>query len=1443
MSLSRLSVRHPVTTAMLVLTVVLFGVISLGELPLDLLPRIDYPMLVVVARYPGAAPVEVEQLVTRRLEEAAARMAGLDLLSSSSREGTCTVQARFAWGTNLDQAAIDMREKIDMVRPYLPADVENISVVKADMSLDPIMRIDLYGEIDLGQLTDLATDVTKPALERLEGVAAVDVIGGVDRKVFVDVDPRRLQTYGLTISHVTAALRQENLSLPGGDVPIGDRRYKVRTIGELKNLEDIEEIRLLSTAGVSVPLREVATISAGPEEQSSIARFGGKPSVSLMVQKRSDANTVQVSRAIRQSMVEISKLLPAGAKLAASEDQSDFIEWAVQSVSSSAIQGGILAVVVLFIFLRDWRSTTVIGLSIPVSVVATFVAMYFSKMTLNLMSLGGMALGVGMLVDNSIVVLENVYRHHTELGKPPLEAAVRGAEEVGMAITASTLTNLVVFLPIVFIGGLSSHLFRQLALVITYSIASSLLVALTVVPVGSALLLSIPHSRERSQGVLGRLGHVVDSWPASYRRALDTFLKRPRAAFVLIVVCVVVSAGLVPLIGGEFLPPMDRHEINVRISLERGSRLEATDRVVRAAEDVVSRLPEVQDYSAFVGGSRSLGAAGAVPESGSINVRLKQGRGSGRSTIEVQEAIEQALPPFAGAVVKVERVTGIAGEQSFMGTPVQLTIRGPDNTVLGTLQKEVAARLSALPALKEVDSGTEDVLPELYVEVDRRRASSYGLSAGYVATVVRASIQGETATRFRAAGTEYDAVVRLGGAYRESVMDVENMLLTSPTGQIVPLWQVAQVSRQVGPPSIQRRDQTRVVTVQARATGRDLNAAIGVAKRALAPMPLPEGYSMEFTGQAQEMLGAFSSLGWVLVIALLLDYIVLASQFESLVHPVTVMITVPLAAIGSVVGLFITGKTFSLPSLIGLITLAGVVVNNAIVFVDYANQLRKEGMEMRAALVTTGETRLRPILMTSLTTVFGLVPLSLGIGSGGELESPLAVVVMGGLITSTFLTLFVIPAMYVAMENLMSRLRGGFSRRLYRGGAQGRAPQAATPGDAALSGSTVPVPQAGKSTLTTLVILVTCGALLLSGPANAFAATYTLSPEAAVERALTAYPLFRAAGARTSLLTIQASLAEAQASQIPDTVPSSLPYEDLSTHADLKTKYLLPAQASAGVAIAQRYRKSLEQNIRLATLTAYYSVAKTGSTGGPAFLLENALDRQVDIAWQARAHGLITSKDVYQAEAKFAEAVAGHAAIASADTQARLALCNLLGYDPVDWVSVKAPVYADLTVDLDKCVQDALANRYEVFKAQKDLEVAQYDLQLAVEGATGSPLMYVQMAEAKVNEAQAMLDFYRREVEFGVRSQYAALNAALSKYGSKQANYQALYEALRVQEQRRDQGLATDADVSLALALSEQANAAVTEALCDLEIARARFAHSYSFGSSVSPSLQDSSGQ
>jgi len=1425
MSLSRLSVRHPVTTAMLVLTIVLFGVISLGELPLDLLPRIDYPMLVVVARYPGAAPAEVEQLVTRRLEEAAARMAGLDLLSSSSREGTCTVQARFAWGTNLDQAAIDMREKIDMVRPYLPADVENISVVKADMSLDPIMRIDLYGEIDLGQLTDLATDVTKPALERLEGVAAVDVIGGVNRKVFVDVDPRRLQAYGLTISHVTAALRQENLSLPGGDVPIGDKRYKVRTIGELKNLEDIEEIRLLSAAGASVPMREVAAISAGPEEQSSIARFDGKPSVSLMLQKRSDANTVQVTRAVRQSMAEISKSLPAGVKLAASEDQSDFIEWAVQSVSSSAIQGGILAVVVLFIFLRDWRSTTVIGLSIPVSIVATFVAMYFSKMTLNLMSLGGMALGVGMLVDNSIVVLENVYRHHTELGKPPFEAAVRGAEEVGMAITASTLTNLVVFLPIVFIGGLSSHLFRQLALVITYSIASSLLVAVTVVPVGSALLLSIPHSRERSRGVLGRLGDVVDSWPRSYRRALDAFLKRPRAAFVLIVICIVVSAGLVPLIGGEFLPPMDRHEINVRVSLEGGSRLEATDKVVRAVEDVVSRMPEVQDYSAFVGGSRSLGGAGVVPESGSVNVRLKQGRGSGRSTIEVQQAIKQALPPFAGAVVKVERVTGVAGEQSFMGTPVQLTIKGPDNTVLGTLQKEVAARLSALPALKEVDSGTEDVLPELHVEVDRRRASSYGLSAGYVATVVRASIQGETATRFRAAGTEYDAVVRLGGAYRESVTDVENMLLTSPTGQIVPLWQVAQVSRQVGPPSIQRRDQTRVVTVQARATGRDLNAAIGASKRALASMPLPEGYSIEFTGQAQEMLGAFSSLGWVLVIALLLDYIVLASQFESLVHPVTVMITVPLAAIGSVVGLFITGKTFSVPSLIGFITLAGVVVNNAIVFVDYANQLRKEGMEMRAALMTTGETRLRPILMTSLTTVFGLVPLSLGIGSGGELEGPLAVVVMGGLITSTFLTLFVIPVMYIAMENLMSRLRGGFSRRLYRGGAQGQALQA------------------GKSTLTTLVMLVTCGALLLSGPANAFAATYTLLPEAAVERALSAYPLFRAADARVSLLTIQASLAQALASQIPDTVPSSLPYEDLSTHADLKTKYLLPAQASAGVAIAQRYRKSLEQNIRLATLLAYYSVAKTGSMSGPAFLLENALDRQVDIAWEARAHGLITSKDVYQAEAKFAEAVAGHAAIASADTQARLALCKLLGYDPVDWVSVQVPVYADLTVDLDKCVQDALANRYEVFKAQKDLEVAQYDLQLAVQGATGSPLMYVEMAQATVNEAQAMLDFYRREVGFGVRSQYAALNAALSKYGSKQANYQALYEALRVQEQRRDQGLATDADVSLARALSEQASAAVTEALCDLEIARARFAHSYSFGSSVSSLLQDSSGQ
>ena len=1410
MSLSRLSVKHPVTTAMLVLTVVLFGVIGLDQLPVDLLPKIEYPMLVIIARYPGAAPAEVEQLVTRRLEEAAARMAGLDLLSSSSREGMSTVQARFSWGTNLDQAAIDMREKIDMVRSYLPSDVENISVIKADPSMQPVMRVDLYGERDLGQLTNLATDVVKPAIERLEGVAAVDMVGGVERKVFIDVDPRRLQAYGVTISQVTAALRQENLSLPGGDVPIGDKRYKVRTIGELKNLEDVEEIRLLSQAGGSIPLREVATISAGPDELSSMARFDGKPSVSLLVQKRSDANTVQVARAVRQTMKDVSISLPGGAKLGASQDQSNFIEWAVQAVISSAILGGILAVVVLFAFLRDWRSTVVIGLSIPVSIVATFLAMYFSKMTLNMMSLGGMALGVGMLVDNSIVVLENIYRHHTEMGKPPLEAAVQGAEEVGMAITASTLTNLVVFLPIVFVGGLSAHLFRQLALVVTYSITSSLVVALTIVPVGCALLLSIPQSRARFRGPLGRIGDALDSWPGQYKQALAAFIKRPRAAFALIGVSVLATAGLIPLIGGEFLPPMDRREINVKVSLERGSKLEATDRVVRSVEDVVSRLPEVESYSGFVGGSRSLDAAGTVPESGSVNIRLKQGRGQGRVTQEVQDAIKQALPPFPGAEVKVERVTGVAGEQSFMGTPVEVTIKGVDYSVLRLLQKDVAARLSAVPSLKEVDSGTEDVLPEVHVEVDRRRASSYGLSAGYVATVVRASIQGETATRFRAGGTEYDAVVRLAGVYRESVPDVENLLLMSPGGQAVPLWQVAQVSRQVGPPSIQRRDQTRVVTVRASAAGRDLNAAVAAARRALAQMPLPEGYSLEFTGQAQEMFGAFSSLGFVLLIALLLDYIVLASQFESLVHPFTVMITVPLAAIGSVMGLFITGKTFSVPSLIGLITLAGVAVNNAIVFVDYANQLRKEGMDMQTALMTTGARRLRPILMTSMTTIFGLVPLAIGTGSGAELEAPLAIVVMGGLITSTFLTLFIIPVMYMWVENLMGRLRGWIAKR-------GETESSIT-----------------KRAVPTLVVLITCASLLLSGPGDALAAAYSHAPEAAVERALASQPLFRAADARVSLLTIQAALAQARASQIPDTRPSTLPYEDTSTHIDAKTKYLLPMQASTGVAVAQRYEKALEQNIRLATLTAYYSLAKTQSLSGSAFLLEYALDKQVDIAWQARTHGLITDKDVYQTEAKASEAAAGNAAVAAAAAQARLALCKLLGYAAADSVAVQVPAYTEFAVDLDKAVQDALVNRYDVFKAQKDLEVAQYDLQLASQGAAGSPLMYVEIAQAKVTEAQAMLDYHTREVEFQVRSLHAALAATVAKYGSRQASYQALYEALRVQERRRDEGLATDADVTLARALSEQASAAVTEALCDIEIARARFAHSCSFGSALS---------
>lgn len=1034
MSIPAFATKKRITVLMLVLVTLVLGGMSYTRTPVDLLPNMQFPMAAVVVTFPGAAPQEIETLVTRPLEATLATVSNMREVSSTSSEGQAVITISFNWGTNMDFATLEMREKVDLAKRFFPAEVGTPTVLKFDPSMMPIMVADIgSNKLTAAQMRDLADRSLAARIERIPGVASVAVSGGQQSVIEVSVDPAQSEEFGITLAQITGSLRTASMSMPGGTINVEGEEVLIRSVGQLVSLSEIENLvvgmRTVRTVTASAPptprislppgvvlppatpqvttrlepvfLRQVATVAEVNPFAQSAMRLNAMPAVSLRMQKESGANTVLVANLIHAELEQMRIDYP-DLSIVASQDQSRFIEQAIGSVGSNALIGGLIAVLVLFVFLKSIVTTLIIALAVPVSVVATFALIYFGGLTLNLMTLMGLALGIGMLVDNSIVVLENIFRLQEE-GVDSVVAARQGAEEVAMAISASTLTTVAVFLPVAFVGGFTGLMFRELALTVSFSLLASLAVALLVVPMLAATLL-----RARPKISLERKARL-----SPYQRSLKWALKRK--PLVILVTLLLLGGSLLtyPHLGGEFIPPMDQGEMRVTVTLPSGSSFQETDRVASEVESLLLARGEVLSVATSIGvttGTRGaiMGGGGARRNRAAMTVVLHPGQ---RAADLVTELNEQ-YATFAGATVVAESVAGLAGGMGGVGAPVQINLAGPSLEGLRLHADQIKSALRDVEGITEVSDNMGVGSAEFVIRVKRTEAAELGVSPVAVASAVRTAFQGETVARVSREGREVDVTVKLAAEARQNVASLENLMVAAPQGRIVRLKEVATVEQSVGPAAIRRMSNQRVVSISASIAERDLQSVSRDVERALEALALPDDYSYEIAGEMSEMREAFDGLILALILAVVLVYMVMAAQFESLLYPFIVMFSLPLAVIGVLFGLFFTGTTLSVPSVMGVIVLAGIVVNNAIVLVDYINQLRERGKGVDEAIVEAAGVRLRPILMTTATTVLALVPLAVMPGSGAEMQQPLGIAVIGGLTVSTLLTLYLIPIAY-----------------------------------------------------------------------------------------------------------------------------------------------------------------------------------------------------------------------------------------------------------------------------------------------------------------------------------------------------------------------------------------------------------------------------------------------
>lgn len=1015
MNLARASVARPVFTTMVTLIVVVLGAVALSRLQIDLLPSIELPTITVRTQYEGADPVVMERRVTQIVEEIVATVPGVEEITSQSYEGNSSVRVSFGWGTDVDTAALDAQATLEDEISELPEDIVGPRVSKFDVDSFPVVILGISSPLDPVELTQLVEDQMRYRFARIPGVAQVDPWGSYTREVRVELDPDKINALGVPLEDVLDSIRNANLDLPAGQIQAGRYEVTLRAPAEFTDLDQIRNTVIARRDGAVVTIGQVARVTDTYEKLDRIIRVNGERGLRLAIRKQAGANTVDVARGVLEEVEKINRAFPQ-VRIVPVIDQGNFIERSIANVANSVLYGGALAVLVLLFFLRDLRSTLVISLAIPISLFATFALLYFGGFTLNLMTLGGLALGVGMMVDSSVVVLENIFRKRKEEGAVPVQASVSGTGEVASAVLAGTVTTLVIFLPLVFVRGVSGVLFKELAYVIMFSLACALLVSLTLVPMLASRLLRAPgvESAGWRARLSARAGAAFERLENRYSGLLRRALRRRWVTVLASLLVFGASLLVVPFIGTEFLPPSDEGEVRVTGEMEVGTRLDLLDRQTRLLEEVVHR--EVPETVSSVVSITSSGTRGSATAKGEIRLSLGPAAQRSRSNSEIADELRRVLNREAipGMKIRVRAPQGqfllerlLASEEA-----VTVEVRGFELDTLDALARRVAERIGDVAGVTDVVLSREAGIPQQEIHVDRDKAADLGLSARDIAEVIETAVAGSKAGEYRVAGNSYRILVQLAEAEQRSLDEILDLTVRTPGGELVALRNLVSTEAGRGPVNIERKDQQRLVTVTANVAGRDLGSVATDVLAHLDEIPRPLGYDLMVSGNYEEQQEAFRELTISLLLALLLVYMVLASQYESLRDPVIVMLSVPLAAIGVLLTLFLTGTTLNLQSAIGCIMLGGIVVNNAILLVDQAGRLRRAGMDTHEALAEAGRRRLRPVLMTTSTTVLALFPLALGIGEGADAQAPLARAVLGGLTASTIITLVLVPVAY-----------------------------------------------------------------------------------------------------------------------------------------------------------------------------------------------------------------------------------------------------------------------------------------------------------------------------------------------------------------------------------------------------------------------------------------------
>jgi len=1054
MRIVEFATRRRVTILMVTVAVILFGFVSLSRLKLNLLPDLSYPTLTVRTDLPGAAPLELETLITRPIEESVGIIRNVRSVRSVSRAGQADVILEFAWGTDMDLAGIDVREKIDLLQ--LPIEASRPILLRFDPSTEPVMRYafvdtDEFAKSSAGEsgsvarlksLRRFADDRLKPDLESVDGSAAVKVSGGYEDEIQIFVDQGKLAQLNVSIETIAQRLREENVNLSGGRLEQGTQRFLVRTLNEFTSVPQMADAIIANVAGKPVYLRDVATVTSGYKDREAITRVDGRESVELAVYKEGDANTVQLAAGTRERIEELGKALPGGTELTLVYDQSKFISSAIGEVREAALIGGLLAILVLYLFLRDARATFITGLAIPVSVIGTFVLMYMFDLSLNIMSLGGIALAVGMLVDNAVVVLENIVRHREE-GRSRVEAARLGTSEVGTAITAATLTSVAVFFPMVFITGIAGQLFRDQALTVSFSLLFSLIVAMTLVPMlaagkpelpvadpgrvpgrggrGVAKLLAYKHrlSSRISDGMAWLLGFAARPTQSgfaavarAYLPALRWSLEHRGRVVVFSLLLLLATAALVPQLGTELIPQMSQGEFNADLRLTPGTPLEQTDRAMATAQQFAMELPQIALSYAVTGTGNRLDASptDAGENTGRLSITLAPGTSPDEETAVI-DGLRTRFDSLAGVQYQFSRPALFN-----FASPLEVTITGYELDRLRSAAEQVRLRMQASPTFSDIKSTVEAGNPEIQIVFDQERASQLGVTVRELADRVVSSVRGNVATRYKLREKKIDVLVRSVDTRASSVEEIRALIVNPGSARPLPLSAVADVTVATGPAEIRRSRQQRVAIVTANLSSGDLGSAVAELGAIVASVEMPVGTTAAVSGQSDDMKESFRSLQFTMLLAVFLVYLVMASQFESLLHPFVILLTIPLALVGSVWAMFLTGTTVNVVAYIGLIMLAGIVVNQSIVLIDAVNQARERGMEKHDAIIEAARLRLRPIVITKLTTILGLLPMAIGLGEGAEIRKPMAITVIGGVALASFFTLLVIPVVYSLLD-------------------------------------------------------------------------------------------------------------------------------------------------------------------------------------------------------------------------------------------------------------------------------------------------------------------------------------------------------------------------------------------------------------------------------------------